>query len=141
MNSDNENNTDSDKEPTKDWTMRRVYVLPTDLVARINSHQKEMGFSSEVEAVRRLLDEALMHRDTMDTIIRRFTKQLGKSLVLSDVVKDVLVGHPLVEEIHQKGDSITFKMTGGVSIQIRRDGKTMIDNGFGDSYDYDEIPF
>lgn len=39
---------------------RRVYVLPAELVDRIRAYGHETGCRSEVEAARRLLDDALV---------------------------------------------------------------------------------
>ncbi len=89
--------------------LRRVYVLPAELVDRIEAFQVQQGFSSEVEAVRRLLDEALMSRDTPFTIVARFQERLKITPYLPDVAKDILVGHPLITHIDQsEKDAVAF---------------------------------
>ena len=47
----------------KTGSVRKVYMLPEDLVERIAAYQHKTSISSEVEAVRRLLDDGLKHRD------------------------------------------------------------------------------
>jgi len=80
-------------------TQRRVYALPTEMVDRIVAYQKERGLASEVEAVRRLLDDALKSRDNLERIINRYLSRLGQYKVHADAAREVLVGHPLVRSI------------------------------------------
>lgn len=92
-------------------TIRKIYVLPRELVERIASFQEDKKLPSEVEAVRRLLDEALKYRDTPDLIIERFKERLKSDGIPSSVARDVLVGHPLVKNIGQEElDAVTFTM-------------------------------
>lgn len=91
-------------------TQRRVYALPADLVERIVEFQKEKGYPSEVEAARRLLDDALKSRDTVDKIISRFMTRLGSLRITTEVAKDVLVGHPLIKSMSFGQDSVSFLM-------------------------------
>lgn len=86
-----------DNEPQRELTQRRVYVLPTELVDRILAFQKNAGLTSEVEAARRLLDEALMHRDKVADLINRFIGAVKNGSLLPDAVRDVLIGHPRVQ--------------------------------------------
>lgn len=106
----------------KEKTQRRVYVLPTELVDRIVAYQNEMGLQSEVEAVRRLLDDALKSRDDWRSIARRFKDRLSETRVLSDIAKDVLMGHPLVTQINMHGDAIQFLLKTGESVTIHSVG-------------------
>jgi hypothetical protein len=78
---------------------RRVYLLPSDLVDRVVRYQTERGMKSEVEAVRRLIDEALKMRDDDEDIMGRFLTALHENRDLNDAAREVLVGHPLVTEI------------------------------------------
>ena len=80
-------------------TKRRVYVLPENLVARIVEFQKTTGMTSEVEAVRKLLNEALMASETIDQISDRVLMLIEKKQTLSDALKEVVVGHPKVLNI------------------------------------------
>jgi hypothetical protein len=107
----------------KEKTQRRVYVLPTELVERIVAYQNEVGLSSEVEAARRLLDGALKSRDTFSTLIARFRSRLAETRIPSEIAKDVLVGHPLVDRISFRDDRIEFVMKEGFEVTIWTDGK------------------
>lgn len=44
-------------------TVRRVYVLPRDLVKRIHEYGYTAGHPSEVSAVRELLEAAIKHAE------------------------------------------------------------------------------
>ncbi|WP_342643415.1 hypothetical protein [Rhodoligotrophos ferricapiens] len=46
--------------PAKHQTVRRVYVLPRDLVKQIHDYGYANGHQSEVSAVRELLEKALV---------------------------------------------------------------------------------
>ena len=124
----------------KEPTQRRVYVLPSELVDRIVEFQTEKGLPSEVEAVRRLLDEALKHRDTESTVIRRFLSRLDNIRITSEVARDVLVGHPLITEVSFGRDNVTFSMKGYGKFRIYED-KTVKEDWNGNWRDWDEIPF
>ena len=91
---------------------RRVYVLPNELYERIVKFQEDKGYPSEVEAVRRLLDEALKSRDDIHMIVSRFLDRLKVNKIAHEVAKDVLVGHPLVKEISFDGEAIMFRVKG-----------------------------
>jgi len=125
-------------------TQRRVYVLPTELVNRIVEFQNEKKLPSEVEAARRLLDEALKHRDTDATIIRRFLSRLENIRIPSEVAKDVLVGHPLVTNIQFSRDSVTFDLKGFGTFQINEVG-TVLEKTGSSQFDWkkweDEVAF
>ncbi|MDX8438330.1 hypothetical protein [Mesorhizobium australafricanum] len=133
----------------KESTQRRVYVLPTELVERITKFQADMQLPSEVEAARRLLDEALKHRDDAEAITRRFIERLKETRMMSDIAKDVLVGHPLIDQLKISTGSISFGMTTGDTVTVFQDGTaSLVDrhkrsfsiNSDGKKTD-DEIPF
>lgn len=105
---------------------RRVYVLPNELVERISEYQQEMGLSSEVEAVRRLLDDALKSRDDWMKIAKRFQSKLRETRFLTDVARDVLIGHPLVHNIGIKGNSISFELLTGESLVASDTGEVYV---------------
>ncbi len=128
----------------KEIASRRVYVLPQELVDRIVAFQEEKGYNSEVEAVRKLLDEALLHRDTADSIITRFQSRLANLKMPAEVSKDVLVGHPLVKEISFLSNSVIFSVEGYGKYQIYENGDVERYNLFSkewDMYPDDELPF
>lgn len=107
-------------------TQRRVYALPAEMVERIVEFQKDKGLPSEVEAVRRLLDEALQHRDNLEKIINRYVVKLSTLKIASEAAKEVLVGHPLVEKIQFDRDSITFELRDGWVTKITEKGEVTI---------------
>lgn len=130
----------------KQETQRRVYVLPSELVDRIIAFQEEKRYPSEVEAVRRLLDEALLHRDTEATIIKRFQSRLHNLRMPSEVAKEVLVGHPLITDISFGRDSVTFTVKGFGKFMINENGIAKEYNSYAKEWqDWsefgDDIPF
>jgi hypothetical protein len=137
----------------KEAAQRRVYVLPNELVERIVAYQQEMGLQSEVEAARRLLDDALKSRDDWRSIARRFKDRLKDTKVVADIAKDVLIGHPLVTEVRFHPDAIEFALKSGQRVTIHSmgvveatdaDGDTLqfnLGSGYGNRDLDDEIPF
>lgn len=133
----------------KEKGQRRVYVLPNELVERIVAYQTEMGIQSEVEAARRLLDEALKSRDNWESITRRFQERLKETKLLPEIAKDILMGHPLVSDIGIRQSSITFQLTSGESVTIFGDGTAQAKDRHGRDWSIDatgkktsdEIPF
>lgn len=121
----------SDTPKEKDKGQRRVYMLPSDLMERLTKYQHELGISSEAEAVRRLLDSALKSRDNPDKIIDRFLERLKEVRDLSEVAKDVLVGHPHIANIRFGTDTIDVKIKDGDEFQISLDGRVFIESGNG----------
>lgn len=139
----------------KEKTQRRVYVLPTELVERIVAYQQDMGLPSEVEAARRLLDEALMSRDDWRAITNRFLEKLKETRVMSDIAKDVLIGHPLVSQVRMEPGLIKFDLTSGETVEITNNGLVSATDNYSQSLELnpqarintssrsldDEIPF
>ena len=101
---------------------RRVYMLPSDLVERVVQYQQDMKLPSEVEAVRRLLDDALQVREDWKSVTHRFLTRIITNAVLSDVAKDILVGHPLIKSIDFGNRTITFTTTSGEVVTVSSDG-------------------
>jgi hypothetical protein len=54
--------TSTEARAEKEEPLRRVYVLTSGLVERVNAYREKEGLDSEVEAVRQLLDRALRGR-------------------------------------------------------------------------------
>lgn len=114
----------------KDKSRRRVYVLPTDLYERVLRFQKQQGLTSEVHAVRRLLDDALAQRDLVGDIIARYIKRLADVHTIADAARDVLVTHPLVKEIQMTGVNkirfITETIEGIYWVEIPSNGQALV---------------
>jgi hypothetical protein len=126
----------------KEATQRRVYVLPTDLVERILSFQRDKGLPSEVEAVRRLLDEALLQRDSANNVIERLQSKFRTTKILPDLAKEILVGHPLITEIQFGANHIDFAMKGHGRFQMRENGKIYEEFSDNEWREWiDDIPF
>ncbi|WP_339642193.1 hypothetical protein [uncultured Pelagibacterium sp.] len=117
----------------KENTQRRVYVLPTDLVERIVAYQEDKALPSEVEAVRRFLDEALKNRDSVADVINRFMARLENLRLASEIAKDVLVGHPLITGLGFDSQSVTFHSSDGFHVTISDKGLVNIKDPDGDT--------
>lgn len=66
--------------PSKVPCERRIHVLPKELLGRIRGYQVDNNISSEVETVRRLLNEAL-DRKEMDN--KKAVGKFGRSSTAS----------------------------------------------------------
>jgi len=122
----------------KPGTQRRVYVLPDDLVNRILQFQQEKGISSETEAARRLLDDALKSRDSYLTITQRFLDRLKDLRIPAEVAREVLAGHPLIASINFDNDVIKFRLKDGWEITIGADSEVHVQDDFGSQVDWSE---
>lgn len=114
--------------PAKELTLRRVYALPSEMVDRITDFQKEKGFTSEVEAVRRLLEEALQNRDILEDVIHRFLAKLRSLRLASEVAKEVLVGHPLIAGLRFEKRAVTFETRDMWKVTISDNGHIDIED-------------
>ncbi|RMC35351.1 hypothetical protein [Paracoccus alkanivorans] len=119
------------KEPDEEQStghenVRRVYALPAEMVERITQFQREKGLSSEVEAARRLLDEALKSRDNIDSIINRLLAKLGQIKIASEAARDVLIGHPLVAALSFGDESVTFTLKSNDKATVFESGYVII---------------
>ena len=126
----------------KEKGQRRVYVLPAELLERVLAFQKETGLPSEVEAVRRLLDDALKSRDTYTTIAERFQAKLKEVRIMSDAVADVLARHPLISMIsYMDDDKVQFKLRNGICVTFSKDARYEAWDENGNRLLDDEVPF
>lgn len=106
----------------KPTTERRIHVLPIELLDRIRAYQSENNIPSEVEAVRRLLSEALQARDTIDDIMKQVRAYFRQDRDLRTLAREVLSGHILVNRIDIEDSEVRFGMRNGDAGSIRRDG-------------------
>ncbi|MBX8825280.1 hypothetical protein [Ochrobactrum sp. SFR4] len=88
---------------------RRVYEIPDELHSRLTVFADKVGYSSEVKAVRFLINWALDHQETSENLIERL-----KPLNINKV-KEIACGHPLVAEMHfdLHSDEVTLNFTDG----------------------------
>ena len=119
--------TPASEEP-REKAHRRVYVLPFDLVDRIGEYQKALGLASEVEAVRRLLDDALKRRDDLVDIVGRFIAVLKDTKSLREATRSVIADHPLVKNISfaETGAMVTFILVNGDYADVYDTGKATL---------------
>jgi len=100
--------------PTDD-AQRKIYVLPKELADRIVHFQRGHRYPSEVEAVRYLLNKALLFSQTPDELMTDVYFCLKKAeddaKAIENIVKDLLIGHPLVSilSIQKNGYFITLE--------------------------------
>lgn len=111
------------KKPTSDQTERRIHVLPIELLERIRKYQEDNNISSEVEAVRRLLNEALQSRDTIENILNQLDAAFEKEKDLRILARDILSTHVLVSNINIDENSLCFKLKNGIKGEIDRKGQ------------------
>jgi hypothetical protein len=123
----------------KPGTQRRVYVLPDELVNRILEFQQEKGISSETEAARRLLDDALKSRDSYLTITTRFLDRLKDLRIPAEVAREVLAGHPLISAITFENDAIMFRLKDGWEITIGVEGQVHVQDSYGNKVEWPEF--
>lgn len=112
----------------KDGMERRVYVLPTELLERLRAYQAANGIASEVEAARRLLDSALQMRDSIQDVLNKLAARYREEQDLRVLARDVLVTHPLVQDISITDEEMTFKLRNAWQGMIKNDGGLFIAN-------------
>ncbi|GBQ90930.1 hypothetical protein GCM10007866_18080 [Gluconobacter albidus] len=107
----------------KPATERRIHVLPVELLERVRSYQNDNSIASEVEAVRRLLSEALQARDTIDDLMKQVRAQFKKDRDFRTLARDILSGHILVKRMEIFDHDLRFVMRSGDAGKIDRQGK------------------
>lgn len=110
----------------KEATERRVYVLPVELVERVRRYQRNNLISSEVEAVRRLLDTALHLKDDAQSILDKFHDRFNNDKDLRVLSRDILAIHPLVEQIHHRNNCVEFTLKDGQRARFLSNGDGQI---------------
>lgn len=148
--------TNTETEDESQVSRRRVYELPTELVERILTYQKEKNLPSEVEAARKLLDLALKENENLLDLINQVVIKLEAGDDPVSISTRVLAGHPKVASIDFKDDCVKFTFadkhsTQYVNVYSRQrinfdnDGTTYELKGkYGEQptlHDTDEIPF
>jgi hypothetical protein len=103
-------------------TERKIYVLPAEQVERIKAYQVSSGISSEVEAVRRLLDTALEMRDTVEDLLHKLKSRFAHEKDFRVLARDVLVPHSLVHDVMIRDNEVMFRMRQNDMGKMLRDG-------------------
>ena len=121
--------------PTDD-AQRKIYVLPKELVERIVNFQRKHGYPSEVEAVRHLLNKALLFSQTPDELMTDVYFYLDDAeddaKAIENMVKDVLMGHPLVSILSIQKNGYFITLENGDEYKIGKNGgmiEVKIDTG------------
>jgi hypothetical protein len=110
----------------REETVRKVFVLPTELVDRIHEYRLENGIDSEVEAVRRLLDGALLHRDNTKSILHKLLLKYRYEKDIRVLARDVLATHPLVESISYGPNSLGFTVRDNYQGFFSKEGRATL---------------
>lgn len=108
--------------PKEPETERRVYVLPKELLNRMRAYQYENNIPSEVEVVRKLLDEALQARDTLDSIMIKVRDAYESERDLRLVAQNILSGHILVKYLMIADDRLEFGLRNGEAGSLHING-------------------
>lgn len=126
----------------KPATERRIHVLPVELLERVRSYQNDNAIASEVEAVRRLLSEALQARDSIDDLMKQVRAQFKKDRDFRTLARDVLSSHILVKRMEIADLDLRFVMRNGDSGKIDRQGKTQTGQADeeGNTYNWSDWP-
>lgn len=121
--------------PTDD-AQRKIYVLPKELIGRIVKFQRKHGYPSEVEAVRYLLNKALLFSQTPDELMTDVWIYLnmaaGNAKTTEEMVKDVLMGHPLVSILSVQKNGYFITLENDDEYKISKNGRMIevkIDTG------------
>lgn len=111
--------------PTED-TQRKIYVLPKELADRITKFQRRHGYPSEVEAVRHLLNKALLFSQTPDELMTDVWGYLDDAeddaKAIENMVKDLLMGHPLVSILSIQKNGYFITLENGDEYKIGKNG-------------------
>lgn len=111
--------------PTDD-AQRKIYVLPKELVERIVTFQRKHGYPSEVEAVRHLLNRALLFSQTpvelMTDVWRYLDDAEDDAKAIENMVKDLLMGHPLVSILSIQKNGYFITLENGDEYKIGKNG-------------------
>lgn len=111
--------------PTDD-AQRKIYVLPKELVERIVKFQKSHRYPSEVEAVRYLLNKALLFSQTPDELMTDVYFYLDDAeddaKAIENMVKDLLMGHPLVSILSIQKNGYFITLENGDEYKIGKNG-------------------
>lgn len=119
-------------------TERKIYVLPTEQVERIRAYQTASGITSEVEAVRRLLDTALEMRDTVFDLLNKMKAHFANEKDLRVIARDVLAGHSRVTSIGYGDNEITFTLGPEQRGRMDSRGRIFVNGDYGPD-DWDEV--
>ncbi|KQO99133.1 hypothetical protein ASF32_14865 [Methylobacterium sp. Leaf91] len=122
--------------------VRVSYVLPVEIAKRIEKYKIELGVSSDDEAAKRLIGDALNRRDTFREVIQRLIDRYKLTRSMREAAGDVIANHPLVVSMSFTDEGVKFTMSNGFSVIASPPGKAIINKPSGDFYKYhaDDAP-
>lgn len=85
-----------------------TYVLPKELIERIEQYKFAIGISSDDEAVRRIIDDFLKKRDEIVDVINRIISKYKLIKSMREAASTVLANHPLVTTISFEKGNVVF---------------------------------
>lgn len=127
-------------ETDKESPTRRVYVLPPEQVEQIRAYQARNGISSEVEAVRRLLDIALQMRDTVPDLLKKIKSKFANEKDLRVLARDILATHALVKSISFDENALSFTLFAGDRGRFNATGATYMADSNDNPDDWTRYP-
>jgi transcriptional regulator with XRE-family HTH domain len=122
--------------PLNPTLVKVSYVLPQELVNRIENYKNAIGVSSDDEAARRLIDDALKFRDDHNQIIIRLFDKYKTIKSLREAAGFVIANHPLVKSIEFLDNSLSFEMSNGFKVDLWAHGSASIKKPDGSYYKY-----
>lgn len=109
---------------------RRIHVLPKELLERVRRYQQENNIASEVEAVRRLLNEALQNRDNVEDILNQLFSAFENEKDLRILARDILSTHVKIKQVQWGDDFIKFEHANGKAGVITKKGELFHSDSF-----------
>ncbi|AYO83682.1 helix-turn-helix domain-containing protein [Methylobacterium brachiatum] len=109
---------------------RVTYVLPNELLERVAEYKNAVGIPSDDEAIRRLIDDALKHRDDYFTIIERLMNKFYVLKSLREAAGYVLANHPLVKNIVFEGNDLKFILNNDYTVNVNSRGSAVITDDY-----------
>ena len=107
-----------------DTRQRRVYLLAPDLLERVTAFQAKAGCSSEVEAVRILLDAGLSQREDGLALQTRAERALASG----EDPRRMLFGHPALKRMTGLAGAI---IAGPVEVECKDGHRFTLQTGDG----------
>ncbi|GMA76312.1 hypothetical protein GCM10025880_27290 [Methylorubrum aminovorans] len=117
---------------------RVTYVLPKELIERIEQYKFAIGISSDDEAVRRIIDDFLKKRDEIVDVINRIINKYKLIKSMREAAGTVLANHPLVTTISFDKGGVVFdfddSLYGKLDIEITSWGLVSIKKPDGSNF-------
>lgn len=99
----------------------RLSFLPNDLQMRLEKYQIDNNMPI-TKTIKKLLNEALQNRDTIDDILDQLDAAFEKEKDLRILARDILSTHILVTNINIDDNTLSFRLKNGSKGEIDRKG-------------------